>query len=761
VDVHFAEIAARREAEADRLPTFDALLAEIAAERDRAQAALCAAARPKSRRNFGQLAKRLIAALRKPEPLTDGRDLRSESYTLAPLARRVLPPLVERLTKPDRAALADVEQVHRLRIDAKKLRYSLELLAGTLAPRRWSEIHPSLEEFQERLGDLNDAHELSTRAAASSAPGAAELADEYRKQRDRLHAEFLDRWFSGPGDELRAGLVELANGMDAAMAAAQVSPTAPIRRHRVAALDVGTNSVRLVIAETDPARTFRVIEDVKESTRLGAGMFEDGRLSPEAVDRTIAAIGRLRAIAENHRVDALRAIGTAAVREAKNGAEFVARAQTEADVTIEVVDAEKEARLAFASVAGAMDLSRRRVAVADIGGGSTEVIFSAGGLIDAVYSLRIGAVRLTERFAHLQADPEAQFAAMRDYAAEIVHAGIPNRPYPVEAIVGTGGTFSNLARLAVRNGAATTAGGRFLFAVSGCELPRGEVVRLLDWLRRMTLEERKSLAGLSAQRADIIVAGVAIVERLMDRLGVERLQVHDGGVRDGLLAETIDDLGIAAAPEPRKPTDALASARAYLKRLDLDQTQVAHAEHVAHLSLHLFDKLADLTRDASGAWAGPEARLLLEIAALLHDCGQAVAYANHHRHGRDMIRAADLPTLTRREREIVALAARYHRRGGPRDSHTAFARLSPFDQRLLLHLVGVLRIADGLDRTHRQEVDGVDVEISGDRATVHAHAAAPPNECLRAARKKADVFRRAFHADVAIEWDVAKAPKPE
>lgn len=573
------------------------------------------------------------------------------------------------------------------------------------------------------------------------------MAHEALAERDREHERFLAWWNGDDGRKLVHSLLSLAER------AKKDDPPAPrpdrvMRRHRVAALDVGTNSIRLVVAETDPNRGFRVVADVKETTRLGGGMYEDNLLDTEAMNRTVAALGRLRGIAEAHQVERLRAIGTAAVREAQNQRDFLELAEREANVEIEVVDSEREARLAFASVAASFDLGRRRIAVVDIGGGSTEVVFSAGGLIDAIAPIPIGAVRLTERFAHI-ADPDDQFLAMRNAADELILKTLPDRPFPLDAVIGCGGTCNNLARLAVRNGAAAVGGGRFLFAVSGCELPRSEVTRILEWLRKLTVAERRAIVGLNPDRAEIIVAGACIIERLMDRLNVERLQVHDGGVRDGLLIEMIDELGIAAPPPVRRPTDAVASARALLESLPVDRK---HAEQVARLSLHLFDQLAEQTTDASGSWASAEARLLLEIGALLHDCGTAIAYRAHHRHGFDLIHLSDLPTMTRREREIVALLAYYHRKKGPKEGDEKLQPLSAGDQRLVSHLVGILRIADGLDRLHQQEVSGVRALRRADRVIVEVSASSKPSIALAAARKKSDAFEQAFHAEVELAW---------
>jgi exopolyphosphatase / guanosine-5'-triphosphate,3'-diphosphate pyrophosphatase len=725
-----------------------AILDHLDSVRQKAEANLLESATGQARRELAKAARAVLRAVEHPKPLRDD-DKRRSVFTLGALADRVLPSILEAAIGVKTDDLQSLDSVHELRLTVKGLRYSLELLAGALPVQPWADSRPAIEDLQERLGAVNDAHErwllLSTLSDDGVVP--VDLAHEALADRDREFQRFLQWWSGEEGGKLVASLRSLAE-----RAKPDEPPTKPVdrglRRHRVAALDVGTNSVRLVVAETDPNRGFRVVTDAKETTRLGGGMFENNVLAPEAMERTVAALGRLRNVAENHHVERLRAIGTAAVREAENQREFLKLAEREAGVEIEVVDADREGRLAFASVAAGVDLGRRRVAVIDIGGGSTEVVFSAGGLIDAVTPLKIGAVRLTERFAHI-ADPDEQFQAMRTAADELIMRSLPRRPFPIDVVIGCGGTCNNLARLAVRNGAAAVGGGRFLFAVSGCELPRAEVTRILDWLRKLTVEERRAVAGINPDRAEIIVAGACIVERIMDRLDVDRLQVHDGGVRDGLIVEMIDELGLAAPPPVRKSQDVVASARTLLGSLSVDRK---HSEQVARLALHLFDQLSEQTPDASGSWASAEARLLLEIGALLHDCGTSVAYRAHHRHGFELIHHSDLPPLTRREREIVALLAFYHRKNGPRDGDALLKPLAAGDQRLVAHLAGLLRIADGLDRSHEQEVSGVRVVKKQDRVIVEANSAARPVVALAAARKKGDVFQQAFRSRLELKW---------
>ncbi|TWT45643.1 Guanosine-5'-triphosphate,3'-diphosphate pyrophosphatase [Phycisphaerae bacterium RAS1] len=747
------------------------------------------------RRRLNALRRKLLRPMRAPEACDSAvlLDVTAAAglpaYTLSELAGKMLPEELAAVRNSPPAALRELPALHALRLRGKRLRYGLEVFAGCFPSRFRDEIYPRIAEMQTKLGDINDRVELVQRAEAlllrldvrrgrqkNGEAGAIRSADiarvcgRYVAERDRLHAEFVQYWAApetialfkrldamirlccAPRRMLRRplhrSLLE-GDGMGFDPDAGP-PPTIP-QHHRVAAIDVGTNSIRLVVAESDPTVRFRVIEDVKETTRLGAGLYVSGRLDAGAVERSIAALRRMRQIAVDYHVDRIRAVGTSAVREASNGGEFVELARKQAGIEIEPIDADEEARLAFVSVASSFDLDERRIAVADIGGGSTELVFSAGGVIDAIHKLPLGGVRLTEQFSRRGGGGKYYFAKMRRSVDDKIREIVGEAPYPLEMIIGTGGTFTSLARAVLLRG--TAAGdGRFPFAVRGLELTHRELLESVNWLRRMTLEERRRVPGINAQRAEIIVAGLCIIERLMKRLRVHRLRVHDGGIRDGLLSRMIDELGAVAVRPPHFSRSALAAVRAYARRCRYDKP---HSEHVARLAQRLFDQLSEAFPDAGGVWAGREARDLLHAAALLHDVGWLIAERDHEKHSYDMILHADLDVYSRRELEIIANIARYHRGRGPRLKDPHLRNLNEDDQRLVWHLAGILRIADGLDREHLQDVTDATVSVDAERVTILAGASDRPDVNLRIARRKADVFESAFHTPVVLGWSPA------
>src|SRR5207245_11022725 len=302
---------------------------------------------------------------------------------------------------------------------------------------------------------------------------------------------------------------------------------------RLAAIDIGTNSIRLVVAEVQPDGTYRVLDEDREMTRLGRGLYREGRLGDAPMQQSLQALGRMKAIADGFGVAELRAIATAPVREAANGRDFVSEAWRRHRVRLEVVPAEEEARLAFRSVTRHYDLDDQLTAIVDIGGGSTEVILAAGGLVEQVVSLPLGAVRLAERYCKSDPLRQKHWKALRRTIDQTIEDAIGKPPFAAEVMIGSGGTFTNLAEMAQaeRDGKVTTA--------RDYQLSRAEITRLLARLTESPLDARRQMQGLNPQRADIIVARVALIPRRTPRLGTPPVPVTDLGVRRAALSANV------------------------------------------------------------------------------------------------------------------------------------------------------------------------------------------------------------------------------
>jgi exopolyphosphatase/guanosine-5'-triphosphate,3'-diphosphate pyrophosphatase len=517
---------------------------------------------------------------------------------------------------------------------------------------------------------------------------------------------------------------------------------------RLAAIDIGSNSVRLLVAEALRGGAYRILDEEREPTRLGRSVSENGRLDDESMERTVAALRTFKEIAAGYQVTSLRTIATCAVREARNGPEFCRQVREQVGLDVEVITGDREARLAFSSVQNAFDLTGKNVIVADIGGGSTEVVFSTGNLIESIFSTPLGAVRLTEQF-HLGegAEPEAFPRDVARMEAEVASCLKKRTSRPLFAphfLVGCGGTFTTLAELVMASKKEVD------IPVAGYRVSHAEVRHLLDRLLKMPLRARRSMAGMTPDRADIIVAGLTIVDALMKRFRVNTLAIHTRGVRDGLVREMIDDALGAAVDDP-------AHRDAAIERLAAACSgELEHGRTVALLAGRIFDQLAGPLELVQGD------RQLLECAARLQDVGYVINYDQHHKHSYHLIRNSRLPGIRAHDLEIIANVARYHRGAHPKRKHENLARLSSDDQRRVQRMAAILRLAGGLDRSRSQQVRDVIVRLENDRVSFDVVADQEPLVDVWGAQRRADLFESVFGMPLEIRWASAgkRAGKP-
>jgi exopolyphosphatase/guanosine-5'-triphosphate,3'-diphosphate pyrophosphatase len=503
-------------------------------------------------------------------------------------------------------------------------------------------------------------------------------------------------------------------------------------RERIAAIDVGSNSVRLLVAEYDRASGLSIVDELKDQPRLAAGLARTGCLSDAAMDRAIQTLSRMREVCQRRGVRRIAAVATAAVREAENGPWFVRRVRQELDIPLRIIDVETEAALSYRSVAHHFPLAGERTLVADIGGGSLELIGAVDGLVELTLSLPLGAVRLTELYLPGERSIQREITALRKYIRKQLKRGLSSREWAAAAVIGSGGTFTTLGRVSrARRGMAPGE------SIHGVTVDTAEVERLLDWLASRTPEERRQVPGLNPERADIILAGLAVTAELLDWVRTRSLTVSAFGLREGLLLE----MAGAAEPVVRDP---LRLFREFVERCQSDRR---HVEHVRKLALQLFEQLGRTLG------CGPEEQLVLEAAGLLHDVGQLVSYPKHHKHSYSLITHAERLGLSPRDRQLVALVSRYHRRTGPRKRHPEFAALPPEDQAIVRRLSGILRVADGLDRGHSAAVKRVTCHLDGKALTLAVTPAAKGTdlglECWGASRK-ADVLAKLLERDIVV-----------
>ncbi len=504
--------------------------------------------------------------------------------------------------------------------------------------------------------------------------------------------------------------------------------------YRMAAIDIGTNSLRLIVAEPLRGGKYRILDEEKESTRLGRNLSKTGRLDPRAIDQSLAALRRMKKIAEGFQITEFKTIATCAVREAANGEEFCRRARDEVGITIEVIGAEQEALLAFASVQRAFDLTNQHVAVVDIGGGSTEIVLAYGELVEAVYTTQLGAVRLSEVYQDTASDHG--YRALVSGVDRHLRKSTKHPVFVPHTLFGSGGTFTSLAAMVMAHK------GQQGLPVRGYQVTRAEVRHLLERLRTIPVKDLASVPGLSPDRTDIIVAGLAIVDRVMNRFNVNNVQVHNRGVRDGLLLTMIDQSLGSMADKPHDRDVAI-------ERLASNcGCEMEHSRHVARLAGSMYSQLTSVYE------LNPHDRELLETAARLQDVGYLINYDQHHKHSYHLILHSRLEGFKPSELELIANVARYHRGADPKRKHGNFRQLSARDQARVRQMAAVLRLAGGLDRSNTRQVSDVLVEVERDgNIKLRLAAAQYPDVDIWGARKRAKLFEKVFDTDLAVEWD--------
>ncbi len=471
-------------------------------------------------------------------------------------------------------------------------------------------------------------------------------------------------------------------------AALRPTTSAPITAETVAYIDIGTNSVRLMVVRFAPDHSWTVLTMQKETVRLGEGEFGEVRLlQPEAMERAAGVCARFVELARAHGATRFVTVATAATREARNGDEFVRLLHDVAGLSAHVVSGKEEARLIYLGLLGRVHVEDQALVI-DIGGGSTEVAVGDAREAVKVGSIPLGALRLSSEGPQPDAEgrytPE-DYEALRQRVRVAAQHILRDLDRPGAPAYATSGTAVNLAAVAARLLHERT-------PARDQPLTRKDLRVVVKRLRSMTSEERRAAPGLAPARADIIVAGAAILETLLEDLGVESITaLEDCGLREGLLA---DDLARAGQQELRHGVGV--RERSVLQLARSTRFDERHARQVARLSLELFDS----ARDARLHRLGPEERELLEYAALLHDIGTFLSYARHHQHTYYLIRNADLVGFDQDEVAIMAATAYFHRKALPAPRFEAFSGLDRRARKVVRRLGAFLRLAEYLDRSH-------------------------------------------------------------
>jgi exopolyphosphatase/guanosine-5'-triphosphate,3'-diphosphate pyrophosphatase len=480
---------------------------------------------------------------------------------------------------------------------------------------------------------------------------------------------------------------------------------------RVAAIDIGTNSIHLLIAAIDPAlHAFSVLQAEKSTVRLGERDPETGDLSAESVERALLTLRHCRDLALSHGAEQIITAATSAVREAPNGRDFLQQLERSLDLHVDLVSGPEEARLIYLGVLSGMTLGEDPHYILDIGGGSTELILADGRDARALTSTRIGAVRLQREFCQQDPLPPARRAFLEAYiqgsldpaVAQVRAALAPHDKQPV--LVGTSGTAMALAALAAAEDAKPG------LKLNGYRLSRARVDHLVNRLVAMGPEQRRALTPINERRAEIIVPGALILQTAMTMLQAQELVVCDRALREGLIVDWMLRNGLLADRLAFQSSIRERTVRHLARSHGVD---AARADRVAAHALSLYDQ----TRGSLHHDPGPGRRLLW-AAAQLHSCGKHINIAAYHKHTWYLIRHGELLGYSEAEHLMVAAIARYHRRGLPKKRHESWQLIQEREQRqTVASMALLLRLAAALDRRPGTVIKGLRVEAEGARGT--------------------------------------------
>lgn len=507
---------------------------------------------------------------------------------------------------------------------------------------------------------------------------------------------------------------------------------------RLAAIDMGTNSLHMIVVQVRADFSFEVVDREKEMVRLGAGGLDGRSLTPDAMHTALQVLAKFKRIADSHGVEEIVAVATSAVREADNGSEFLRGIRHETGIRARVISGTEEARLIHLAAGYGVGSTDEVLCVIDIGGGSVEITRGRSGTLEQGRSFKLGVIRLTERF--VKSDPLATRDerklvrhiedALGEYLDRLVAKGCGR-------VVGTSGTALSLAAIALAED------GRVADApVRNQRVSAKAVHRVRKRLVEATLEGRLRVPGLEPRRADIAVAGAILLDTMLRRLNAAELTLCDLSLREGLVLDYIARHRERIEQADRYPD---VRRRSVIELAERCNYAAAHAAQIARLCGWLFDA----TRGAHGLT--DREREWLEYAALLHDIGVHISYEAHHKHSFYLIRHGDLRGFEPQEVDIIALIARYHRRATPKKSHDGYSDLTRAQQRVVQSLAAMLRLSEGLDRSHAQSVAGLTLVDEGKDAVLQIKGTGDVELEVWAAARQAEPFQHIIGKPIRVE----------
>lgn len=495
---------------------------------------------------------------------------------------------------------------------------------------------------------------------------------------------------------------------------------------RIAAIDIGTNSFHAVIVDVYPDGSFYTIDKLKEMVLLAEKGF-DNRLSDAAFKRALSALKKIKTLCDHQGAERILAYATSAIREAENGGELIQKVIDEVGIKIVAIPGRVEAELIGLAVQHGVDLPSSPSLLMDVGGGSVEYIIANKEKFFHLSSKKLGVARMTSRFVDHDPITDEEIDSLTKHfqtnLADVAQSFASNR---ASMLVGSSGTMENIAlMIAYRKNKSPN------MSVNELEFTADDFFDLYNDVIEMDYDERAKLKGLDEKRISLLPAGLVLVNYVLKTFGIKRIKISSQALREGIILRFINqemkDLkGTEFIESPRR--------RSVMELVNKCNWHEQHSRHVAKLALQLFDefqdefKLFDVDRE------------LLEYASYMHDIGYHISHRKHHKHALYIIRHADLKGFKESEIEIMANVSRYHRRSTPKARHTHYSKLPKEDKQRIKKLSAIIRIADGLDRSHYQNVQGMIVEKNRSEVTIKLKTESEPQLEIWGAMRKNALF---------------------
>lgn len=502
-----------------------------------------------------------------------------------------------------------------------------------------------------------------------------------------------------------------------------------------AAIDIGSNSCRLKIAQVAQHR-LRMVHEDREVTRLGASVFEAGLVSPDAMAATLRALKRFYKAVQMYGADQVRAVATSAMRDARNGRAFLAWVKDETGWDVEIISGLEEGRLIHRGVMSHEPGTASRCLLIDVGGGSCEISLSAQKRIVQTVSLPLGAVRLTEEF--LKADPPAkgEISRMKKFVArELRKASRRVSPGRVRLVIATSGTAAALST-------ASQAMHKVRPGKHGYVTPAADVHKLASKLKKMKNEARSAIPGIGPRRSEIIVAGAHVFAEILEHFRLPGIRYSELGLRDGILAQMLAESDSRTSAHQLYERDRWEAVLEICRRYGVDLKQ---AEPVRAHAAQLFRDLATIHQ------LPPEYKTWLESAAMLRDIGKFMNYQGHHRHAQYIIANSELFGFTATQRVLTSAIARYIGKSRPEPEGRTMRQVPLEEQERVRRAVVLLRLAVALNQDRASDVLRVSVRVYPKRVLLELSPGRTGAELeLWSLRKEAVYFREVFRRELLV-----------